>query len=78
MASAFFSRGVQSVISSSEPFALPGVSSQKLLVEATGVFSHWLGIGIGDPYDPEPETTKEPLAHPAMLTHVTVVPSEGD
>ncbi len=48
------------------------------LAVATGVSSHWLGTGIGDPYDPEPETTKEPLAHPTMLTHVTVVPPEGD
>ncbi|WP_163371784.1 helix-turn-helix domain-containing protein [Endozoicomonas acroporae] len=48
------------------------------LADATGVSGHWLSTGIGDPYDPEPERTKEPPANPAMLTHVTVVPPEGD
>ena len=46
------------------------------LAVATGVSSHW--PGIGDSCDPEPETTKEPLAHPTMLTHVTVEPPKGD
>ena len=48
------------------------------LAFATGVSSHWLGTGIGDPYDPEPETPKGPPVNPTMLTHVTVVPPEGD
>ncbi|WP_067514983.1 hypothetical protein [Endozoicomonas ascidiicola] len=48
------------------------------LAFATGVSSHWLSSGIGDPHDPEPETSKEPLATPTMLTHVTVIPPEGE
>lgn len=48
------------------------------LAFATGVSSHWLGTGNGDPYDPEPETPKGPPVNPTMLTHVTVVPPEGD
>ncbi|WP_163373039.1 helix-turn-helix domain-containing protein [Endozoicomonas acroporae] len=48
------------------------------LAVATGVSSHWLSTGLGDPYDPEPEKPKEPSANATMLTHVTVVPPEGD
>lgn len=48
------------------------------LAVATGVSSHWLSTGVGDPYDPEPEKPKEPAANATMLTHVTVVPPEGD
>ena len=48
------------------------------LAVATGVSSHWLSTGLGDPYDPEPEKPKEPAANATMLTHVTVVPPEGD
>ncbi len=48
------------------------------LADATGVSAHWLGTGIGDPYDPEPEPTRPRPLNTAMLTHVTVVPPEGD